>query len=215
LLRKLVLLGSTAALICSSLFIAGSANAGATKVDVSGDSITCDTLYATTMIKPSLTFTGSATAATQILLKGTIGGCTVTGPNAANAVTGSFTAKLAGVGANCNALAGTSTATGPLVIKWKSADLSTPLLQTSSTVNVTSITGNVHGETLNGGSQTYGDFVIHSSSVSGAFTGGDNGASSKNEGVTSEDALNNLFGQCGSALGLKVVHIGLGEITLA
>jgi hypothetical protein len=190
-----------------------SSGAGAAKVDVSNDSITCNTVIATAGVKPALSNNGSSSTPTQITVKGVVNGCTVSGSNAATILSGSFTGKLAGTGNTCTGLLGTTPDTGALTFKWK-ADPTTPLLQTSSVINVTGVTGGLHSESLNGGSQSYGDFVINSSGVTGAFTGGNNGASSSNESVTSEDA-GALLGECGQVAGLKTIHIGMGTFTLS
>jgi hypothetical protein len=212
LLRKLVILGSTAALVAGSLFIAGASGAGATKIDVANDSITCNAVSATASIKPGLTGAGPNNVPTQLTVKGTVASCQVDGPGGASVLSGTFSGKLANVGGNCTALIGTTPTTGTLVFKWK-ADPTTPLVETSSTVNVSGITGGLHNESLDHGGQTYGDFIVNSSSVAGAFTGGDSGGSSHNESVATED-LNGILNTCATAKGLTKVHIGLGTFTL-
>lgn len=189
-----------------------SSGAGAPKVDVSNDSITCNTVIASVKIAPPLSNSGSSSTATNIIVKGTVNGCTVSGPNAATITSGSFGGKLAGTGNTCTGLLGTAPTPGTLTFKWK-ADASTPLLQTSTVVNVASTTGGTHSENLDGGSQTYGDFIVNSTGVTGAFTGGDNGASSHNESVTSQD-IGALLAGCGAPAGLKSINIGMGTFTI-
>jgi hypothetical protein len=211
LFRKIVLLGAAVALPMAMLI--PSSGASAPKVDVSDDMITCNTVIATTTVSPALSNGGSSSTPTKITVKGSVNGCTVTGPNPATVLSGTFTAKLAGTGNTCTGLLGTTPTTGDLTFKWK-GDPTTPLLQTSSIVTVTGITGGTHSESLNGGSQTYGDFIVDSSGVTGAFTGPDHGTTSSNESVTSQD-VGALLGGCGTTNGLKTINIGLGTFTLA
>ena len=146
--------------------VATPAFAGAPKVDVSNDSITCNTLIATAGVKPSLVNGGSSP--TLVTLKGTLGGCTVSGANAATVVSGSFSGKLTGTSNDCASLAGTTALTGTLTFKWKGA-ATTPLLQTSSIVTVTTLTG------------------------------GDGGATSSNFAATSQDVTDNILPACAGA----------------
>src|SRR5581483_10959712 len=103
------------------------------KVDVTNDSIVCNTVVATVGVKPAISNAGSSSTPTAITVKGTVSGCTVSGPNAATVVSGTFSGKLAGTGNTCGGLLGTTPITGTLVFKWK-GDPTTPLAQTSSTV---------------------------------------------------------------------------------
>lgn len=189
------------------------ASAAQAQVDVSNDTITCNTVTGTALVKPALSNAGSASTPTLTVVKGTLNGCSVSGPHAAVIDSGKFTGKLTGVGNTCTGLVGTTPRSGTIVIKWKTPASFTGILQTSSTVTVTGVTGSLHSESLNGGPQSYGDFVINSSGVTGAFTGGDGGSTSGNEIVASDDVGATLLG-CASTAGVKTLHIGLGTITL-
>src|SRR5262249_28946233 len=143
-LRKIGRFGTVAALVLSA-FGATSVFAGAPKIDVSTSIIVCSTVVGTASIKPALSLTGPATTV-ELVLKGTVDGCQVISGNSAKIVSGSsFSGKLVGAGGNnCLALFGNpqpvpSGLAGNLVFKWKT-DPSTPLLQTTSTVAVNSLT---------------------------------------------------------------------------
>lgn len=184
------------------------------KVDVANDSITCNTVIATAKFKPPLVFGGGATA-TAIALKGTVQGCTVSGANPATVLSGKFSGTLVGATNDCSFVLSSSTPqVGTLTFTWK-ADKTTPLLQTKSTVSVTTVSGTT--TTLGGavGGATFFQLVLGTSGVSGAFTGGDGGASSSNVFISSEDLFGSATQQCNSSNGMKIIHLGLGTITLS
>jgi hypothetical protein len=214
LFRKLFLIGSTAALVAGSVFIGGASNASAPKVDVSQDTISCNTISGTAGVKPSLSFSGTATS-TQVTVKGTLDGCVVSGPNAATIIPGStFSGKLLGTSNNCGALLGSAPLVGNLTVKWKAAS-TTPLLQTSSVVAVTTLTGGLFNASLadpNVPSQ-YGEFTVGSSGVTGAFAGNDAGASSHTTIVTGGD-ITAFSTNCGSAAGIKSFTLAIGSLNL-
>jgi hypothetical protein len=215
LFRKIALLGGAAALVGSSLFLGVGAHAAAPpKVDVSNDSISCNTVSGTAGVKPALSFTGTATS-TQVKVKGTLDGCVVSGANAATIIPGSsFSGTLTGTSNNCGSLLGAAPLTGNLVIKWK-ADKATPLLQTSSTVAVTTLTGGLFNASLADPNvpSSYGEFNVGSSGVTGAFTGGDSGASSHTTIVTGGD-VTAFATNCGSAAGIKAFTLAIGSLNL-
>ena len=146
-LRKIVRFGTVAALVLSAFGVT-SVFAGAPKIDVSPSTIACSTVVGTASITPALSLTGTATTV-ELVLKGTVDGCQVISGNSAKIVSGSsFSGKLVGAGGNnCTALLNvvgtaqpvTSGLAGNVVFKWKT-DPSTPLLQTTSTVAVNSLT---------------------------------------------------------------------------
>jgi hypothetical protein len=209
LFRKLVLLGSTAALLAGSLMVGGVAHAGATQ-DVSHYTVSCDTMQKGTVgFKPSLLLGG--TTPEVVSIKGTLNGCTATpdGSNpAVTVVSGSVKGSLTGGTNDCLSLLGPSTATGTLTITWKTV----PAITQKSTV-VTISGGNVSGGTANpfSDSATYGEFNISGAAVSGAFLGADNGASSVTHSLTAE-GVGFLGANCTPpAKGLKAVTLGSTE----
>lgn len=194
-----------------SLALAPITTWAATPVDVGNASITCATVIATAKLKPASTI-GGPVGPTSTKVKGTVAGCTVTGATA-TVVSGKFSGTLAGNSSDCLTLAGTQPTTGTLTFKWK-ADPTTPLLQKSSVVSVVSTTGGTITPGGAFGSTQYAQFSLNSSGVTGAFTGGDGGATSTNTAVSSQDIIEITVKQCGGPKGLKLINIGLGKITL-
>jgi hypothetical protein len=96
-----------------------------------------------------------------------------------------------------------------ITIKWK-ADKATPILQTSSTISVTDVT---FGGFNAPWGVTYGQFSLGTSGVTGAFTGGDNGATSSNVSLTGQD-IAEILAECGSPTGLKKLNVGLAQLRL-
>ena len=173
------------------------------KIDVSNDSITSNTVVATMTLKPPISGGGTATSET-------LNGCFVSGPNSAIVLSGTFAGTLSTTTNDCNEFL-LSPLTGTLTFKWK-ADPTTPLLHTSSTLTITTSSFTVFSGDPWGAE--YAEFILGSSSVTGAFTGGDAGATSSNSLITSQDA--DAFGiGCGSPAGLKKLNIGLGTFTLS
>jgi len=180
--------------------------AWAQKIDVSNHSIACDTVIGTAWFKPSLVIGGTATS-TGMRVKGSVAGCTVAGPSSPSILSGKLSGKIAGTSNECITLA--EPLTGTLKIKWK-ADETTPILPTSSMLNVTNVS--FTGFLAPWGA-SYGQFSLGTSGVTGAFTGGDNGATSSNVSLTSQD-IGEILAECGSSTGLKQLNTGLGHITL-
>jgi len=218
-LRKIGRFGTVAALVLSA-FGATSVFAGAPKIDVSTSIIVCSTVVGTASIKPALSLTGTATTV-ELVLKGTVDGCQVISGNSAKIVSGSsFSGKLVGAGGNnCLALFGNpqpvpSGLAGNLVFKWKT-DPSTPLLQTTSTVAVNSLTvgafsaGRADPNFLG----LYRSFAIGVTGVGGAFEGTDVGATSTIFAAMGQDMLA-LENGCGSVKGVKKINLSLGTISL-
>jgi hypothetical protein len=155
-----------------------------------------------------------------------VDGCQVISGNSAKIVSGSsFSGKLVGAGGNnCNtallnvtltAQPVTSGLAGNVVFKWKT-DPSTPLLQTTSTLAVNSLTVSFfrpHDLTFDGLDGLYPSFAIGVTSVAGAFEGTDVGATSTIFAGASQDIFAIVDG-CGSAKGLKKFNLSLGNINL-
>jgi len=98
---------------------------------------------------------------------------------------------------------------GTLTMKWKASE-ATPIVPKSTTMEIRDVT--FSGYQAPWGTP-YGQFSLGVSSVTGAFTGGDNGATSSNVALTSQDIFE-ILSQCSSPAGLKTLNVGLGTITL-
>ena len=210
--RMIRLLGS--ALLVPSSILVGTAQ-GAISTDVSTDAISCSTVIATASFRPTLSFGGTATSAT-IKIKGKLSGCVdITNP-AVLIDSGTFQGTLTGTTSDCFALTGTQPAAGSLVYRWK-ANVETPIQQSSSIQTVRDITGAVFRPVLADpafGEGAYLSFALGTGGVTGAFAGGDAGASSKGVLITSES--NHFFNTaCApSAAGIRTLHLGIGTILL-
>jgi hypothetical protein len=178
----------------------------AQKIDVSNASIICNTVIGAVSVAPPLV-TGGTAISTAMHVKGSVAGCTVTGPNFASILSGKLSGKIAATSNECITLV--EPLTGTLTIKWK-ADKTTPILQTSSTLNITNVSFSVFNAPWGA---SYGQFSLGTSGVTGAFTGGDNGATSSNVSLTSQD-IGEILAECGSPTGLKKLNTGVGRITL-
>jgi len=221
-LRKIVRFGTVAALVLSAFGVT-SVFAGAPKIDVSPSTIACSTVVGTASITPALSLTGTATTV-ELVLKGTVDGCQVISGNSAKIVSGSsFSGKLVGAGGNnCTALLNvsltaqpvTSGLAGNVVFKWKT-DPSTPLLQTTSTVAVNSLTGSAFsaGRADPNFLGLYRSFAIGVTGVGGAFEGTDVGATSAIFAAMGQDIVA-LGNGCGSVKGVKRINLSLGTIIL-
>ena len=197
----------------------GGAQAGATKVDVSGDHVVCNTVYGTIGISPALVAGG--TTPTKITLKGTIDGCVDTDNAAIHIAASKFSGKLGGQNNDLTGLAGAAQVTGTIVIKWKTQK-DTALLQTSTTITPNSTCGGLVPISELPGAPSHASFHIGgpsacplggttaAPSATGAFVGGaDAGASSTTDALSSQD-LAPLLG----ATSIKAINIGVGVITV-
>ena len=178
----------------------------AQKIDVSNDSITCNTVFGTASMNPPLVTGGTATKAVTTV-KASVAGCTVTGLHSVSILSGKLSGKVTAMSNECVSLF--HPLTGTLTIKWK-ADKTTPILQTSSTLNITNVSFSTFSAPWGA---SYGQFSLGTSSVTGAFTGGDNGATSSNVSLTSQD-IGEILAECGSPTGLKTLNTGLSQLTL-
>jgi hypothetical protein len=198
------------------MFVSSAQGAPPPKADVSNDSITCNSVTGgSASIKPALTFAGSAQPVT-IKVKGTLGGCVDNTNGAVIIDKGSFSGTLTGNSNNCTSLLGTNPATGSLSFKW-TANKATPIAQTSSTQAVSTITGNLFAPAASDpafGAAAYAEFSLGTGAVTGAFTGGDAGATSSNVTVTQQD-INTFTTLCTPpAKGIKTLNFGIATITL-
>ena len=178
----------------------------AQKIDVSNYSITCNTLTGTATNDPPLVIGGTASPRTTTV-RASIAGCTVTGPSPVTIVSGKVTGKVTAATNECVTLS--EPLDGTLTIKWK-ADPSTPILQRSTTMQITDVTFGGFGAPWG---TPYGEASLGVAGVTGAFTGGDNGAQSTNVAITSQDIVE-ILNECGSPHGLETLYLGLGTMTL-
>jgi hypothetical protein len=178
----------------------------AQKIDVSNDSITCNTMVGTASIQPPLLTGGTATKAVMAVT-GSVAGCTVTGLHSVSILSGKLSGKVTATSNECVSLF--HPLTGTITINW-TADKTTPILQTSSTMNITNVSFGTFSAPWG---TSYGQFSLGTSGVTGAFTGGDNGATSSNVALTSQD-IGEILAECGSPTGIKTLNTGLGQITL-
>jgi hypothetical protein len=210
-MRRIVLFGTVAAVICGGL-IATPAHA---QQDVSKYTISCDTLSkGVVQFKPSLLL-GGTLPNEAIKLKGTLSGCTATpdGTNPAiTVISGSVSGLLTAANNDCGALLGSSTAAGSITIKWKTAQ---KILQTSTVITVNS--GNVTGGLLAPFSDAaqYGLFNISGTTQTGAFGGASgNGTGSFTKSLTTQGFFALSAACMPPSLGMKAVNLGSTEVNL-
>jgi len=157
---------------------------------VANHSITCNTVIATVSNSPPLVIGGTATSV-KMTVKGSVAGCMVTGQPAVTILSGKLQGTVGSTSNECITLA--QPLTGSITIKWK-ADKATPILQTSSTFAITDVT---FGGFAAPWGVSYGEFSLGTSGVTGAFTGGDAGATSSNVSLASQDLVE-IVSECAS-----------------
>ena len=177
----------------------------AEKIDVSNHSITCHTVFGNASSKPPLLIGG--TAPTTMKVKTFLAGCAVTGPGSVSILSGKMSGNISATSNECISLH--HPLAGTLTIKWKASE-ATPIVPNSSTMEIKDVT--FSGYQAPWGT-SYGQFSLGVSSVTGAFTGGDNGATSSNVSLTSQDIFE-ILSQCASPAGLKTLNTGLSTFTL-
>ena len=177
----------------------------AEKIDVSNHSITCHTVFGTASSKPPLLIGG--TAPTTMKVRASVAGCAVTGPGSVSILSGKMSGNITATSNECISLH--HPLAGTLTIKWKASE-ATPIVPNSSTMEIKDVTFSAYQAPWG---TSYGQFSLGVSSVTGAFTGGDNGATSSNVALTSQDIFE-ILSQCSSPAGLKTLNVGLGTITL-
>lgn len=190
-----------------------SAHGAAPPVDVSGEAVRCSTVTGTISISPPLVFAGTATTV-RMKIKGKLDGCAVVTNPSLLIDSGTFQATLVLPTNDCMALTSTQAVTGSVRYRWK-ANRETPIVPTASAQDVSSLTGfafdaGLVAQGLAGAS--YLGLTLGTGAVSGAFTGGDAGATSSVLAVTSESSTF-FIGACGTP-GIKTLHLGIGSIAL-
>jgi hypothetical protein len=203
-------LGS-ATLVASIL--ARSAHGAVPPVDVGGEAIRCSTVTATISISPPLAFAGTATTV-RMKIKGKLDGCAVVTNPSVLIDSGTFQGTLVLPTNECTALTSAQAVTGSLTYRWK-ANPETPIVPTASVQEVSRLTGSPFdaGLAADGfGGASYLGLTLGTGAVSGAFTGGDAGATSSVVAVTSENSTY-FVATCGTP-GVKTLHLGIGSIAL-
>jgi hypothetical protein len=156
---------------------------------------------------------GLATSVT-IRIKGKLNGCVdLTNPGV-RIDSGSFRGTLVGTTNDCLALTTTQPAVGSLIYRWN-ANRDTPILQRSSAQAVSALSGSAFVPTTVNpafSGNSYLAFTLGTGLVTGAFTGGDAGATSTNVLVTSES--NRFIAVNCTPPGIKTLHIGIGSMIL-
>jgi hypothetical protein len=203
-----------AGVLLSGVCLVATAAAAGTPIDVGGAVIDCSTVSGTLSFSPSLVMGGTATTST-LLVRGTLDGCVMAGPGAVATIGPSkFVGRLTGGTNDCTVLGDPIPFAGDLVIRWK-ADPATPLLQTTSTVAVTTLGVTAfHPASIDNGFGTalFPDFALGVGGVTGAFTGGDGGAGARIRFVTTQ-AAPTFLGRCNGA-GVRSLSIGIGRVSL-
>jgi hypothetical protein len=199
-----------AVVIASVGLLVGPASAPAVTVDAGQDTVVCNTISGRTSFKPALLVGGTATSE-EVLVKGSLDGCVATGPTPVTIQPGSkFVGTFTSSTNDCVALITSQTPTGSLTIKWKS---SPGLTETKSVVTPAAIQGVVYSSDPWGAD--YPALLIGGpgTTVTGSFAGTDGGDSSLLTIVASE-SFDAMVNACLTPTGLKLMHIGLGNLTL-
>ena len=199
------------ALPIAALCLAATAHAAGT-VDASNSVITCSTITKA-VIQPKPALLNGGTLPGTVKIKGSLSGCTTNAPGVTS-ITGSFKGELTGGTNDCVNLLGPTANTGTIEIKWKATPA---LVNSASTVTVNNGSA-VGGLFLGLLPAAYGQFQLGNPpgaalSVAGSFTGGNGGATSTANIITTQDfgAITTL---CASSTGVKALNIGLGTISL-
>lgn len=214
---RLVKVATTASLLLAPLFV-GAAHA---QVDVSNASVTCNTIVkASLKASPALVLGGMA-GTTTIKVKGVLGGCTspdaaVTFPDYKSKFQGVLTVPTN----DCLGLVSLNLTSATLTIKWKTNE-KINVNQSVITIDQSDATAGLFVAPW-GANHPYVGLGVNPRpsgmpgtplSVSGAFTGGDGGAQSTVDLISSQD-IQTIVAACQTATGVKQVDLGLGQIHL-
>jgi len=220
-----------------ALVVGLAAPAGAaTTIDVTNDTITCNSIVGTLKFTPGLTLYSGPTDTTPagaIAVKTVIGGCST---SAATIVLSGASSTAVGFPINsthssCNGLSGLSTGTsGDLITKWKTASGQPKITPPASTLHIAQTNG---GNFNDGGVTTpasdsdswgavYGIFQIghdaaHGNTTAptgtGAFQGNNNGHTSTIDATTGQ-SYDQIALQCLLGIPVKALNFGIGGATL-
>jgi hypothetical protein len=218
-----------AALSAFALVGAMAAPAGASTppLDASNATVSCDSVVGSIKFVPPLTSGG--TSAGLVYVKATVSGCSTS--LATTVLSGSGKGTLATATNDCSGLVGLSTSTsGPLITKWKTASGSPKITPAASTLNITQTYGAQFTGTPGPGDPagnadawgaSYGLFQIGTDAahggtsapnVVGAFTGGNSGHTTTLDATTGQSATS-LALSC-LLTGIKSIAFGIGQVTL-
>jgi len=217
--------------LVSAVLVAGgivtASTAAFAVTDVSNHSITCNTVSGTATFRPPLNATG--TAGMQIIIKGKLADCIDNTDAGVLIDSGTFSGTLGDPSSFCPDFITTFQApvveTGSLTFRWK-ANRTTPIRPTQSRQVVNSRTSDLYNAaagvepfTTGGtfGSSKYVTLSFGTASVTGAFTGGDAGASSSNI-IVSRETFHLIHTLCDvgvpPATGFKTLNFAIGTVTL-
>jgi hypothetical protein len=219
--KKLAALASAATLLTGLGVVATTAARASAPppINVTNDKVTCNSVVGTIKFATPLSNAGSPTGSNQINIKVTLDGCTDT--TNANAKIGA--SKLKGTistnnGTQCVGLFGPSNVSASTTVKWKAQSGTPKLVMTgnvpaASTVTINQTAGSTYNSDTWGA--TYGAFAVTAghAGVSGAFTGGNGGATSTFTATTGQDV--GALGNACAGKGLKSLNFGIGGITLS
>ena len=188
--------------------------------NVSGDSLTCDSMVGTIKFVPALVSGGDSNDTVSI--SEVASGCTDNTNGAVEILNGTFKGSLTTTGSNdCSGLLGLSNSTtGTINGKWKTITGGPKITPTSTDFTITQTNGVTYGPVAWGA--TYGEFQIgtvhgttqpHILGLNNAFAGGDNGHSSTIDTTTGQDTLG--LGIACVTTGIKAINFGIGGSTLA
>jgi len=216
---------ASAALVVGGIVTASTAALAVT--NVSNHSITCNTVSGTATFQPPLNATG--TVGMEIQIKGNLADCIDNTDAGVLVDSGTFSGTLHDPTSFCVDLITTFQApvveTGSLTYRWK-ANRTTPITPTHSTQVVNNRTSDLYDPAAgvepltSGGTFGSGKYVtlsLGTASVSGAFTGGDSGASSSNI-IVSRETFHLIHTLCDVGVpprtGFKTLNFSIGSITL-
>jgi hypothetical protein len=202
-IRKLIVLGAAVAMPLGLVAATGgmaSAKA-APPINATSNTVTCTGVSGSAKFSPALT-TNEAAGTEKTTIKAKLTGCTSNATGlavASGGVSGSFSSTHTAGTNGCASLAGSSTESGVLTVKWKT----TPKLSSgNSSVTVSSVSGGI-------GSDGNATFTIPGStpdSGTGSFSGTDHGASDSTTAQTTTSA-SSILSSCEGKKGLKAIGI--------
>jgi hypothetical protein len=216
--RARILGGMAVVVLASGSFVFAVTTAGAASpapIDVSGDHVVCNTVTGGIKFGVPLVNGGTATS-NAISVKGKLDGCTDTDNPAVHLAGATFAGTLTGTTNDCNALSNVNAfPASPITVTWRTATGTPKLTSPKSSVAVSELSGLEYGADWASyvELQTGTRFETAPLGVTGAFSGGDAGAASSLDIVTSLDDVNASEFGCNGA-GVKALNFAIGQIAL-
>ncbi len=218
-LRKLFVI--LAAIMMPFALLASGSGAAAPAIDVTNDHVTCNTInQGLIKISPAITSSGSSSHA-KFLFSGKLGGC-VDEDNSGVTFSESKSSFKGTINVDSNTCISffSSIEDGTFTVKWIADQKITPSSSTI-TLDVDSLTAGTY--TAPWGAQ-YATFAIGDTdfaegpphtpvTVTGAFTGGDGGATSTFK-LISQEWFDSIQQACFFGGALKVINFGIGQVHL-